>query len=45
VSVGTSVFDPGAPSTLERLLSEADAQMYSEKKRQMPSGFNRIKLT
>jgi diguanylate cyclase (GGDEF)-like protein len=45
ISVGTSVFDPAAPSTLERLLSEADAHMYKEKELYSPSGLNRIKLS
>jgi diguanylate cyclase (GGDEF)-like protein len=45
MSVGTSIFDPASPSTLERLLSEADAHMYEEKQRSFPLGPNRIKLT
>jgi diguanylate cyclase (GGDEF)-like protein len=45
MSVGTSVFDPAAPSTLERLLSEADAHMYKEKQRSVPPELRRVRLT
>lgn len=33
LSVGVAVFDPAAPSTLDELLSQADAKMYAEKQR------------
>jgi two-component system cell cycle response regulator len=33
LSVGTSVFDPTKPSSLAKLLSDADARMYEEKQK------------
>ena len=45
LSIGTSVFDPARPSTLDKLLSEADARMYEEKVLRRPAEQNRIKLS
>jgi diguanylate cyclase (GGDEF)-like protein len=44
LSLGTSVFDPAEPATLEKLIADADARMYDDKKmRRTTSASLRIK--
>jgi diguanylate cyclase (GGDEF)-like protein len=44
LSAGTSVFDPSQPTSLETLISDADARMYEAKHSRQMSTFPRVNL-
>jgi diguanylate cyclase (GGDEF)-like protein len=44
LSAGTSIFDPSQPTSLEALISDADARMYEAKHSRQMSTFPRVNL-